>query len=795
MSKKIFSITIAVVLVLGFVALTPASPVYAVLNGMETQVTTDLSNQFDPAIDGDYIVFTDYRSGNKDIYLHDLATGAEVPILATGEDEYLNDISGNLVVCTLATFDDQDILVYDILTGVTTQITDPDNNQFAMRRDPAICGNIVVWQDDRSGHFDIWGYNLSSGAEFLISTGEGTGPALGDQIHPAIHGDTIVWCDYRDPSNPDIYSYQLGDETPQLIPVDDPSNPYFQSSPDIWENYVVFDHASPSDLGNRDVILWNLDTGTWINLTQDSDDLQTRARIDSGRVVWEDSRNGNIDIYTYDISSETVDFVTVDSNMQYLNDISGDRIVWTDLRNVSGEHPGNYDIYMFEILPTIQYTLTVDVIGGGSVALDPQQPTYAPGTVVELTATPDPGWSLYSWSGDLTGTENPTTITMDSDKVVTATFAEGQCAYDDGTLDWIYPTIHGTQYLRQRFLLSDFGFSGHCLVETVRVYWGPATADFAGDIKLRDYDTGELVTAASFAQPASGWEDYDVSGLGFVSEHFYVELWQTAGLGYIGGDTTAPHHCMSERSSNYGETWQLFAYPVEGLYEMDFMIRAVVAPVPDIDVSPLSYDFGDVELGDSSMTIVTVSNVGDVDITVSDISFEVGSSADYSVTSGPTLPTVIIPAQTVDIQVTYSPSAVGASSAILNIYIGDSSEPFVGVSLSGTGVEVAPPPSEQIADILAFFDASVAEGSLAGDGPGSSAAGRRGALRNMIEASGDLIEDGDIESACEQLCDAYQRTDGNARPPDFVAGPAASELASQILVLMESLGCPQCSSS
>ena len=150
-------------------------------------------------------------------------------------------------------------------------------------------------------------------------------------------------------------------------------------------------------------------------------------------------------------------------------------------------------------------------------------------------------------------------------------------AYDDGTGE-IYAEVHTTQYLRQRFLVSDFGLYGDYLIKTVRINWGPTSEDFAGEIKLRDYDTGEVVTAVSFTRPGSGWYDYDISGLGFVSDHFYVELWHTAGFGYICGDTDAPHHEMSEVSTNAGVNWHLFNYPVTGHYEMDFMVRALVVP-------------------------------------------------------------------------------------------------------------------------------------------------------------------------------------------------------------------------
>ena len=73
-----------------------------------------------------------------------------------------------------------------------------------------------------------------------------------------------------------------------------------------------------------------------------------------------------------------------------------------------------------------EYTLTVNIVGSGSVSKDPDQATYTYGDVVQLTATADPGWTFDSWSGDLSGSTNPDTITMDSDKTVTAAFTQDQ---------------------------------------------------------------------------------------------------------------------------------------------------------------------------------------------------------------------------------------------------------------------------------------------------------------------------------------------------------------------------------
>jgi hypothetical protein len=70
----------------------------------------------------------------------------------------------------------------------------------------------------------------------------------------------------------------------------------------------------------------------------------------------------------------------------------------------------------------IEYTLTVNTVGNGSITKNPDQATYSYGDTVELTALPNDGWSFDSWSSDLSGDDNPDTITIDGDKTVTATF-------------------------------------------------------------------------------------------------------------------------------------------------------------------------------------------------------------------------------------------------------------------------------------------------------------------------------------------------------------------------------------
>jgi len=69
------------------------------------------------------------------------------------------------------------------------------------------------------------------------------------------------------------------------------------------------------------------------------------------------------------------------------------------------------------------YTLSVSIVGQGSVNLNATGP-YSYGAVVQLTAVSAVGWSFDHWSGDLSGSVNPTTILMDGNKTVTATFTQ-----------------------------------------------------------------------------------------------------------------------------------------------------------------------------------------------------------------------------------------------------------------------------------------------------------------------------------------------------------------------------------
>ncbi|MFC1997288.1 FG-GAP-like repeat-containing protein [Chloroflexota bacterium] len=77
---------------------------------------------------------------------------------------------------------------------------------------------------------------------------------------------------------------------------------------------------------------------------------------------------------------------------------------------------------LFTSTPT--YTVTTSTAGNGTILLNPDQTSYEENTPVTVTAVPADGWLFTEWSGDLTGSENPATLTVDSNKNITATFVE-----------------------------------------------------------------------------------------------------------------------------------------------------------------------------------------------------------------------------------------------------------------------------------------------------------------------------------------------------------------------------------
>jgi beta propeller repeat protein len=105
--------------------------------------------------------------------------------------------------------------------------------------------------------------------------------------------------------------------------------------------------------GNFDIYLYDLTTNTERQITTDAADQYSPA-ISGDKVVWVDSRNGNCDIYLYDLTTNTERQITTDAADQINPAISGDKIIWED------ERSNNRDIYLYDLLINNERQISMD---------------------------------------------------------------------------------------------------------------------------------------------------------------------------------------------------------------------------------------------------------------------------------------------------------------------------------------------------------------------------------------------------------------------------------------------------
>jgi alpha-tubulin suppressor-like RCC1 family protein len=96
------------------------------------------------------------------------------------------------------------------------------------------------------------------------------------------------------------------------------------------------------------------------------------------------------------------------------------------------------------------YPLTIHVEGDGSVServVTQKTTEYEHGTVIELTAEPSDGWRFDRFEGDVTGSENPQSVTVEGETVVTAYFEPQPVAGVEITKEAAHMLLTTTQQL------------------------------------------------------------------------------------------------------------------------------------------------------------------------------------------------------------------------------------------------------------------------------------------------------------------------------------------------------------
>ncbi len=324
----------------------------------EVQITSNPAAQENPDIYvynySDYIVvWQDNRNGNWDIYMYAQGLNSmhpEIRVTANSSNNINPRIYRDTIVYQSDRNGNLNIYMYNITSKVETRIT----NSTGVHEFPAIDGNIIVWQDSRNGvwdpygfppdytEWDIYMYNLTSKTEQRI-------PLSYSNYSPSISGNRlayvkyVTWQDWQGTKYIDVYSYcydfSTGKET-QLVKISD--HPYAIAVPltAIEGSRVAWSSVyTPS--------LWNIQmedvlTGGYWKFGVNAQHFDISGEGPYTYIVYDDYRNGNSQIYMYDVGLGVEDRVTNNNATQLNPRISAvdNSIVYSDNRN------GNWDIYL-----------------------------------------------------------------------------------------------------------------------------------------------------------------------------------------------------------------------------------------------------------------------------------------------------------------------------------------------------------------------------------------------------------------------------------------------------------------
>jgi beta propeller repeat protein len=255
------------------------------LDPAKFRITNDPTNQTNPAIYDNTLVWEDRRHGNYDIYSYDLE-------MDTDGDDIPNYMDDNR--------------------------PDPDpaekriTENLADQEEPAVYGTKIVWMDSRLGNKDVFIYDMISKKETLIAGLNEISLKPPLQTQPNIYGDKIVWEEKIIFEDSEIYLYNLsvdsdGDGVPNYLdenrPDPDPAevkitdNTQSDLQPVIYGNTIVFSRSN-------NIYLYDLESKTEHRLTNST----AGQKIDGGlcsihgkKVVWVYD-NGTKDVYLYDLA-------------------------------------------------------------------------------------------------------------------------------------------------------------------------------------------------------------------------------------------------------------------------------------------------------------------------------------------------------------------------------------------------------------------------------------------------------------------------------------------------------------
>lgn len=254
------------------------SPAYAATSVNLFQITTDGSQQKDPLIDKNLVVYTTFGgSGGIDIEGYDLREGQFFPIITKPGQQFATSLHNKLIIYD--DYDDgnpgpnYDVRLYNLGTGkdqliaggAGDQVGGVTNGRDVVYLDGGFCGAVHI-------------YNLKKGSDEAVGS-TGCAPLR-------ISGDIVIWANGA-PGGTNIYGYNLKDK----LAFDVVNDPGYQESPNIFENKVVYlDYVSGPTYGDYNAIkMKDLKTGEEKTIYETNVNSVQWPAVSGRYVVWSES--------------------------------------------------------------------------------------------------------------------------------------------------------------------------------------------------------------------------------------------------------------------------------------------------------------------------------------------------------------------------------------------------------------------------------------------------------------------------------------------------------------------------
>ena len=230
------------------------------------------------------------------------------------------------------------------LSGARGQVTGLEKDARALHAR----GNIAVWQQRDGTDWDIRMLDLADPAAVPEALTDDTIV----QQDPHTDGDWVVWQERQPNLNTDIYVWDRGNPLNAPMRLTDTSDtmetrPVVAWPWVVWQERPLGDENAPEQL-----YAWNLAEGTGSMVDPSTQD-QEQASIHAGRVVWRDFRDvGNGEIYFADLETDERLRLTESVHGQFFPSIRGRTVVWQDNRN------GQVDLYGYDLDAGSEFQVT-----------------------------------------------------------------------------------------------------------------------------------------------------------------------------------------------------------------------------------------------------------------------------------------------------------------------------------------------------------------------------------------------------------------------------------------------------